>query len=97
MKGIRVLALAVAVSLLPSCLYGDFGRPLDIDLHATQLGTKVGESSFHSILWLVAWGDAGSKAAAEDADITNLRHMDQRTFIVLFGVYMRQTTIVYGD
>ena len=96
MKGIRVLALALAV-LLPSCVYGNFGSPLDTNLHETQLGTKVGESSFHSILWLVAWGDAGSKAAAMEADITNLRHMDRRTLIILFGVYYRQTTIVYGD
>jgi hypothetical protein len=96
MKGIRLFTLAAAL-LLPSCLFGNFGSPLDTNLHETELGTKTGKSSFHSILWLVAWGDAGSKAAASEADIINLRHMDQRTLIILFGVYYRQTTIVYGD
>ena len=92
----RGLVLA-ALMVLPGCLYGNFGSPLDTNLHETTLGDKTGESSYHSVLWLFAWGDAGSKAAAEDGGITTLRHMDSHTLIILFGVYFRQTTIVYGD
>jgi len=93
----RACLLGLILALLPGCIYGNFGSPLDTDLHGTELGAKRGESSAHSILWLVAWGDAGSKAAAVDGGITTLRHMDRWTLIILFGVYYRETTIVYGD
>lgn len=92
----RLLALG-SLLCLPACLYGNFGHPLDTDLHATELGSRSGEASAQSLLWLVAWGDAGTRAAAEDGGITTLRHMDQRTMYVLWGLYARQTTVVYGD
>lgn len=90
-------ALLLSLLLLPACVYGDFGHPLDTDLDSTLLGSKSGESSMQSVLWLVSWGDAGVRAAAEDGGITTLRHMDQRTFYLLWGLYYRNTTIVYGD
>ena len=94
----RSCAVVLAVSLLlPGCVFGSFGSPLDTDLHDTELGTRRGESSFHSVLWLFAWGDSGSAAAAADGGITTLRHMDQHTLIILFGLYFKSTTIVYGD
>jgi len=96
MKKLNVLVIALAL-LLPGCVFGSFGHPLDTDLHETTLGSKTGEASYQSVLWLIAWGDAGSRAAAADGGITTLRHMDQHTMYVLFGLYAKQTTIVYGD
>lgn len=93
----RLCVLTLALALTPGCLLIDVTTPLDQDLQATQLGDKQGESSFQSVLWLVAWGDAGSNAAAEEGGITTLRHMDQHTLSVLFGLYYCNTTIVYGD
>lgn len=87
----------LAALLAPSCAYGNFGHPLDTNLDATRFGDKSGEASIHSVLWLVAWGDAGTKAAADQAGITTIRHMDQRTLYVLWGLYYRNTTVVYGD
>lgn len=95
-KSILASVLSLAL-LLPGCVYGNFGHPLDTDLDETSLGSKQGESSMQSVLWLVSWGDAGVRAAAEDGGITMLRHMDQRTMYVLWGLYYRNTTIVYGD
>src|SRR5262245_30070228 len=89
-----VLVLAL---LLPGCVYGNFGHPLDTNLDDTVLGSKVGESSMQSVLWLVAWGDAGVAAAARQGGITTIRHMDQRTLYVLWGLYYKNTTVVYGD
>ena len=83
--------------LLPGCLYGNFGHPLDTDLDKTELGSKVGESTMQSVMWAVAWGDSGVAAAAKAGGITTVRHMDQRTMYVLFGLYYKNTTIVYGD
>jgi hypothetical protein len=71
--------------------------PLDTDLHETRLGAKVGQSQAQSILGLVAWGDAGTQAAARDGGITTLRQADTETFAILGFVYVRQRTIVYGD
>ena len=96
MKTLSRLVLLTTL-LLPSCLYGEFSRPLDTNLDVTQLGDKTGEASLHSVLWLVAWGDAGTAAAARQGGITTIRHMDQRTLYILWGLYFRNTTIVYGD
>jgi hypothetical protein len=93
----RLLSLCLLVALVPACVYGNFGHPLDTDLDSTLLGSKSGESSMQSVLWLVSWGDAGVAAAARDGGITTLRHMDQHTFYVLWGLYYVNTTIVYGD
>ena len=71
--------------------------PLDTDLQNTDLGDKKGESSYQSILGLVAWGNAGTQAAASDGNITTLKHADQKIFSVLWGIYYRQTTVVYGN
>jgi hypothetical protein len=70
--------------------------PLDIDLDNTALGTKVGEASTQSVLWAVAWGDGGVQAAAQEGGITTITHADTKVFSVLFGVYVKQTTVVYG-
>jgi hypothetical protein len=48
-------------------------------------------------MWLFAWGDAGTKAAADNGDITVLRHADVEYFVILMGLYGRITTVVYGD
>lgn len=91
-------ALLVSSSLVTSgCLYTAVSLPLDTDLQETELGTKTGESSSQSVLWLVAWGDASTQAAAEDGALTTLLHADQRIFSVLFGLYSSRTTVVYGN
>jgi hypothetical protein len=49
------------------------------------------------VAWLVAWGDAGTKKAAENGGITVVNHMDIGIESYVFGLYMRRDTIVYGD
>lgn len=96
----RALAstLLGATSFLASgCIYTDVKIPLDTNLELTTLGTKTGESSAQSVLWLFAWGDSGTQAAAQAGGITTLLHADQKVFSVLFGLYSQQTTVVYGD
>jgi hypothetical protein len=90
------LALLLCM-LAPACVYGDFSHPLDIDVNNTELGAKQGEASMQAVAWLVAWGDSGTAAAARQGGIKVIRHMDQHTFYVLFGLYYKNTTIVYGD
>lgn len=93
-----VTGALLGLSFLASgCVFTDIKVPLDTNLEETKLGTKTGESSSQSVLWLVAWGDSGTEAAAKQAGITTLLHADQKVFSVLFGLYTRSTTVVYGD
>jgi hypothetical protein len=93
----RALALSLWLLCLPGCVYVNVKTPLDTDLAETHLGSKVGRSQAQSVLGLVAWGDAGTQAAARAGGITTLRHADAETFSILTFVYVRQRTIVYGD
>lgn len=92
-------ALLVFVILLPlsGCLYTKIRVPLDDDVWETKLGTRVGIASTHSVLWLFAWGNAGTKDAADNGKITVVHHMDLGITSYLSGVYTRRDTIVYGD
>ena len=83
--------------LMSSCVYMKVQRPHDKNYDKTELGTKMGKSELKSVMWLFAWGDAGTKAAADDAGITVLRHADVEYFVILMGLYGRITTVVYGD
>ena len=97
----RILSLLVCtlllISSLSGCAYVNTRSPYDDNLDETTLGNKIGEASNHSVLWLFAWGDASYAAAAKNGDISVLKHSDVEYFIVLFGLYMRRTIIVYGD
>lgn len=96
----RLMRAAAALSillLLGGCLYTHIIMPFDTNLDKTVLGQKQGRASMRSVLWLVAWGDASTHAAAKQGGITTINHMDGDVLIVLFGFYTRTTTIVYGD
>jgi len=94
------LALTVLIFsavLFSGCMYGKVKYPLDTNVDKTRLGEKVGKSSAHSIIWLISWGDAGTFKAAENGNIQTINHLDGEYFILLAGLYARQTTIAYGD
>ncbi len=92
-----IIVLATMMLAMSGCIYTHVTTPLSTELNKTALGQKQGESSMYSVLWLFAWGDAGSASAAKNGGITVLTHMDRKTEFVLFGIYSHVTTIVYGD
>ena len=94
--GSTLLGLISAL-FLSACVFTDVKIPLDTNLEETKLGSKTGESSAKSVLWLIAWGDSGTQAAAKEGQISTILHADQKIFSVLFSLYSRQTTVVYGD
>ena len=87
----------LAASLLSGCLYANIRYPLDEDVNKTVLGEKVGRADMQSVLWLFAWGDASTRAAAAQGDITTITHLDVESQVIFFGLYTRRTTIAYGD
>lgn len=89
--------LLISILSLNACAYINVTVPLDTNLDQTQLGSKVGESYSQSVLWAVAWGDAGTQAAAKNGDITTINHADQKVYSILFGLYSKSTTVVYGE
>ena len=96
-SGKCALAVLVASLLLAGCLYSNVVAPLDTDMNKTTLGKKEGRASVYSVLWLVSWGDAGVAAAAKNGGLTVVHHMDVEIRNILFGLYTKETTIVYGD
>ncbi len=98
MKAFTLLVITVfVVCTLVGCVYTNITMPLSTELNKTELGSKKGEASSYSVIWLFAWGDAGAAAAAKDGKITVMTHMDREILSVLFGIYTRMTTVVYGD
>lgn len=98
MKMAKVTAVAmIAAVLLMGCVYAHVLTPYDTNVDKTVLGQKQGKASLHSVLWLVAWGDASTAAAAKEGGITTVNHMDRELLNVVFGIYTETTTIVYGD
>ncbi|MDD2365759.1 MAG: TRL domain-containing protein [Desulfuromonadaceae bacterium] len=93
----KIITAILVSCFLTGCVYTNIQRPLGTEFNKTELGSKTGLSSNHSLLWLVAWGDAGTKAAAENGNIKVIQHADTKLFSVLFGLYTEVTTVVYGD
>jgi TRL-like protein family len=91
------VALSFMAILVTGCLYAHVLTPYDTNVDKTVLGPKIGRASMHSVLGLVAWGDASSVAAAKQGGITTMNQMDREFLNVFFGFYTETTTIVYGE
>jgi len=87
----------VVMFLVTGCLYTHVLTPYDTNLDKTVLGQKTGKAAMHSVLGLVAWGDASTAAAAKEGGLTTVNHMDKEILNIFFGFYTETTTIVYGD
>ena len=69
-KTLIASSLICASFLLNGCAYVNVSVPLDVNLDNTSLGSKKGEAFNQSVLWAFAWGDAGTKAAADNANMS---------------------------
>jgi len=97
--GRTIGAIAFVALLIAGCanLYANFKFPLDIYVDNTVLGKKEGRASRHTVLWLVSWGDQGAATAAKNGGLTTMNHMDSEVFQILYGLYTRETVVVYGE
>ena len=91
------MCLLFCLFSISGCVYAQVKRPLDTNVNQTELGSKRGEASIHSVAGLIAWGDSGTQAAAKNGDIKTINHLDSEYLIFLAGLYARMTTIAYGD
>ncbi len=98
MKNSLFTLFIVSASLfLSGCIYTDIRVPMSSEFRNTKTVTKSGEATTRSIVWLVAWGDAGLQKAATNGQLTTLEYADRAFLNILFGLYMSNTTIVYGN
>jgi hypothetical protein len=97
MKKHLILFLVTAIVFSSGCAYTKIQLPLDQNFDNTELGTKEGRSSAKTVLFLISWGNAGTKAAAQNGNLKVIKHADREIFISIFGLYTRITTVVYGE
>lgn len=97
--GRAITALLLFALLSTGCvkLFANYKTSLDIHLDNASLGRKEGRASRHTVLWLVSWGNAGAAAAARDGGLCTVHHMDSEFFQILYGLYTRETVVVFGD
>lgn len=76
--------------------FDSFQAPLDLDVQGTSLAGMEGRASTYNVLGLVAFGDAGVKAAAANGGITRVEHIDYR-FVQVLGLFSKFTVIAYGQ
>lgn len=77
-------------------IYAEYTAPLTTDAKV-DFGTKKGTSTNKAYVGLITTGDASVKAAAEDAGIKTVKHVEYSYKNVVFFVYQETTVIVYGD
>ena len=98
MRFLLFAAIGVSVCLgLGGCVYSDVRVPMSRDFRNARTVTKSGEATTRSVARLVAWGDAGLQKAAENGGLNTLEYADRAFLNVLFGLYMSNTTVVYGN
>jgi hypothetical protein len=96
-SGIKLAIFLTVILIFSGCAYVHTKTPYDQNLNETELGSKVGVADAYGLFWLVAWGDASYAAAAKNGNITVLKHADQETKQIFFGIYSHWRVIVYGD
>lgn len=100
----KLVAFAFAVAMFSSCgaiktpiagmIYTDVKDGLAVTNNAGS--SKVGTAEAKGYLGIVAMGDASIQAAAKDANITRIHHVDYQSKSYV-GVYNVYTVIVYGE
>ena len=97
MKRMKLFIVIWSIYALASTGCIHVGAPYDLYIDNTTPGAKEGRASRYTVLWAANWGDSGVAAAAKNGGIKTINHMDQELTVVLFGFYIKQTTVVYGD
>ncbi|TGL63131.1 TRL-like family protein [Leptospira ognonensis] len=76
-----------------SLLYADHTISIYSD---GEQGRKQGESCSHSVLGLIAWGDASTQKSQKSAYVNKIKSIDQRSLSIL-GIYAKLCTVVKGN
>lgn len=85
-------------------LYTDITKPYTRNFNATPVGSKEFVVENHKVKAPMGNGQISGEwdtgvivKAAKEAGIEKIYYADKRTLSVFFGVYRRETLILYGD
>lgn len=95
----KLMLAAVAASTIwmgTGCVYSHVRVPMSSEFRSTEVVAKSGQATTHSVAWMVAWGDAGLQKAASNGQLTTIEYADRTFLNILFGLYLSNTTVVYG-
>lgn len=100
----KFFALAFVVAMFASCsavkspVTGMFYTNVKDGMAVTSNAgsSKVGTAEVKGYLGIIATGDASIQAAAKEAGITRIHHVDYQSLSYV-GVYSSYTVIVYGE
>ena len=105
-KGARLLLVAL---VLTGCaplglLYTDTVVPFSKKFDETPIGTKRCVIDSHQIKEPITryniyaeWSLSYILNEAKKAGISDIYYMDKRTLSILFGIYKRESLLIYGD
>lgn len=105
MKKLLIIAAVAVTALLSSCastgtVCGVGGIYTDVKSGMTatsnNVGSKVGTASATNVLGIIATGDASINAAANNAGIKKISHVDQQQKSIL-GLFTKYEVFVYGE
>ncbi len=105
MKKLFIIAAVAATALMSSCagvgtvcgagaIYTDVQS--GVTATSNNVGSKVGTASATSVLGIIATGDASINAAATNAGIKKISHVDQHHKSIL-GIFTKYDIFVYGE
>ena len=97
------LAVAAIAVWMSSCallgtgmVYEGVTVPHSVTSNTISNNVKVGRSNYVTVLGMIAIGDGGINAAAKNAGIKKISHVDEQKTSIL-GVFTKSETIVYGE
>jgi hypothetical protein len=97
MKHGFAIILAGVVLTCSGCMYSQVRVPLSSEFRNTKTVDKTGQATARSVLWMVAWGDAGLQKAAANGGLKTMEYADVEILNICAGFYMSRTTIIYGN
>ncbi len=94
-----ILIGTIALSAGCAAFYNDLKTPMSDLTVATSSDSiaRMGKSACVSYAWVVAIGDCSVAAAMKTGGVSKIHHVDSEVFSVVFGVYQKYTTVVYGE
>jgi hypothetical protein len=85
-------------------LYSDTVAPYSTKFHETPIGTRRCVIDSHQIKEPITryniyaeWSMSYILNEAQKAGINDIYYMDKRTLSILFGIYKRESLLIYGD
>ena len=93
---LRVVSSVLLLSMLACVAAAQKGTEIEAS-DGVRPGPKQGKACASGVLGLAAWGDMSLDSAKKAAGITRVDTLDFSSMRILFGVYVKNCTIITGE